>query len=560
MEIKLRQTLSKKLLNMKKTILGFVLLAVTLSTLAQKKIEVKSDMKSATVYLSGAELNRTASVILAAGNSDVVFTGLPTNLNQQTINIYSDEKLIIQSVQFKLNYMAAEQLSAETKKWNDSLEEINKQLTIIKDKKDILILEAHLLNDNNKIAGQNTGLNFDVFKQYHDYYIEKTIANKSQWREQEAKEVKLNEIKNKLTQQLYDFQQKKSAPSGEIWVQVTSDKAIASKFYITYLVNNAGWTPEYDVRADKVNAPITLNYKAAIWQTTGEDWKDIKLKLSTGNPSAGAAGPIFATWFMDYYYGNNISNGSLNDYDKINDNTPSAKTTSELNVTVTGAYKKYRENETTSSYTSVTQSTLSTEFEIKLSSNIPSGSDLHRVNIGDYAMDASYDYYSIPRLDKDVFLNAHIADWEKLNLLPGSVTVFFQGAYVGQSYINANQTNDTMDLSLGRDKNVILTREKLKDFTKEKFIGGKYRQSVTYEIKIKNNESTEISLNVIEQIPISANAEIKISIDDIDGGTYNVETGKLLWKQKLTPGEEKKMQFSITVEFPESKKAYCPSF
>lgn len=365
-----------------------------------------------------------------------------------------------------------------------------------------------------------------------------------------------------MNQQLYDFQQKKSAPSGEIWVQVTSDKAITSKFYITYLVNNAGWTPEYDVRADKVNAPITLNYKAAIWQTTGEDWKDIKLKLSTGNPTAGAAGPVFATWFMDYYYGNNGDYGYSNDVQiegKRNEYAPSAPMQLQ-EVVITGANKKSKDSETTSSYTSVTQSTLSTEFDIKLASTIPSGSDVHRVNIGDYAMDASYDYYSIPRLDKDVFLNAHIADWEKLNLLDGSANVFFQGAYVGQSYINANQTNDTLEMSLGRDKNVILTREKLKDFTKEKFIGGKYRQSVTYEIKVKNTEPTEISLDVIEQVPISANAEIKITLDDAGGAAYNIETGKLLWKQKLAPGEEKKMQFSITVEFPESKKVYCPKF
>ncbi len=543
--------------------LGVALIVISVSTQAQKKVEAKSEVKSATVYLSGAELNRTASITLAAGNSDVVFTGLPTNLNQQTINIYSDDKLIIQSVQFKLNYMDQKELSAETKKWSDSLELINKELTTIKDKKDILVMQQNMLDENRKTTGANTGLNFEEMKKYFDFYSIQISTSRKEWTSLGEREVKLNEIKNKLSQQLYDFQQKKSAPSGEIWVQVSSDKAITSKFYISYLVNNAGWTPEYDVRADKVNAPITLNYKAAIWQTTGEDWKDIKLKLSTGNPTAGAAGPIFSTWFMDYYYGNNVSLEYLNDYDKNrglrNEDAPSAPISMQ-EVVVTGSNKKYKESETTSSYTSVTQSTLSTEFDIKLASSIPSGSDVHRVNIGDYAMDASYDYYSIPRIDKDVFLNAHISDWEKLNLLPGAANIFFQGAYVGQSVINANQTNDTMELSLGRDKNVILTREKLKDFTKEKFIGGKYRQSVTYEIKVKNTEPTEISLDVIEQVPISANAEIKITLDDAGGASYNVETGKLFWKQKLAPGEEKKMQFSITVEFPESKKIYCPKF
>ncbi len=543
----------------KKIILGVALILISVSTQAQKKVEAKSEVKSATVYLSGAELNRTTSLTLAAGNSDVVFIGLPTNLNQQTINISSDDKLIIQSVQFKLNYMDQNELSAETKKWSDSLEAVDLDLEMISKQKELMLMQQNMLEENKKTTGANTGLNFEAMKLYYDFMTEKEWALKLKWVDAEHKQKKLNEIKTRLNQQLYNFQQKKSAPTGEIWVQVTSDKAITSKFYITYLVNNAGWTPEYDVRADKVNAPITLNYKAAIWQTTGEDWKAIKLKLSTGNPTAGAAGPIFSTWFMDYYYGNNgVNDFSVNQQDASGERNNAPISMQE--VVITGANKKYKESETTASYTNVTQSTLSTEFDIKLASTIPSGSEVRRVNIGDYPMDASYDYYSIPRLDKDVFLNAHIADWEKLNLLPGSANIFFQGAYVGQSFINANQTNDTMELSLGRDKNVILTREKLKDFTKEKFIGGKYRQSVTYEIKVKNTEPTEISLDIIEQVPISANAEIKITLDDAGGAIYNVETGKLLWKLKLAAGEEKKMQFSITVEFPESKKVYSPRF
>ncbi len=543
---------------MQKIFLSAILIVISISSQAQKKVEAKSDVKSATVYLSGAEVNRTSSVTLTTGNSDVVFTGLPTNLNQQTINVSAEDKLIIQSVQFKLNYMAPEQLSAETKKWTDSLDAIDLDLEKFSKQKELILMQQAMLDDNKKTTGTNTGLNFEAVKQYYDYMTDKEWGLKVQWMDIEHKEKKLNEIKTRLNQQLYEFQQKKSSPSGEIWVQVSADKAITTKFYLTYLVNNAGWNPEYDVRADKVNSPIALNYKAAIWQTTGEDWKDIKLKLSTGNPTAGAAGPVFATWFMDYYYGNYNSYGR--DEDVSGGNRPSSAPMQLQEVVITGANKKYKESETTSSYTTVTQSTLNTEFEIKLPSTIPSGSDVHRVNIGDYAMDASFDYYSIPRMDADVFLNAHIADWEKLNLLDGPANVFFQGAYVGQSFINANQTNDTMELSLGRDKNVILTRNKLKDFTKEKFIGGKYRQSVTYEIKVKNTEPTEISLDVIEQVPVSANAEIKITLDDAGGAAYTEATGKLLWKLKLAPGEEKKLQFSMTVEFPESKKVYCPKF
>lgn len=171
-----------------KIILGVALIAISVSTQAQKKVEAKSDVKSATVYLSGAELNRTASVTLAAGNSDVVFTNLPTNLNQQTINISSDDKLIIQSVQFKLNYMDQKELSAETKMWSDSLESVDLDLEKISKQKELILMQQAMLDENKKTTGANTGLNFEAVKQYYDFMTEKEWGLKEKWMDAEHKE------------------------------------------------------------------------------------------------------------------------------------------------------------------------------------------------------------------------------------------------------------------------------------------------------------------------------------------------------------------------------------
>ncbi|HAP01143.1 MAG TPA: hypothetical protein DCQ93_04385 [Bacteroidetes bacterium] len=549
---------------------SLLLFTVTLNLakcFAQKKQELKSDIQSATVYLNGAEIDRTARTSLAAGNTDVVFTGLPSNINSQTINVVSDSKLLIMSVQYKLNYLQPNELNAETKKWTDSIEQIDQQLVTISKHKELILMQQAMLDDNKKTTGANTGLNFEAVKQYYDYMSEKEWGLKVQWMDYENQEKKLAESRTRITQQVSEFMNKKNQPSGEIWVQVQTSSALNTTFELNYMVPSAGWTPEYDVRCDKVGDPAKLNYKASLWQNTGEDWKDIHLTLSTGNPSAGACGPVFSTWFMDYY------NGGYNNYGKDQDGEnykydsaekqkmPAAQDYALKEVIITNGKTK-KENETTSQYTQVNQSALATEFDIKLAANIPSDAVAHQVNIGDFDLTVTYDYYSIPRLDEDVFLNMHITDWEKLNLLDGNANIFFQGGYVGQSYIYANQAKDTLDISLGRDKKIVLKREKLKDFTKEKFIGDKYRQSVTYEVTVKNNESTDVNLEVMEQVPISANNNIKITLDDAGGAVYTQETGKLSWKMKLAPGEEKKMRFSITVEFPASIKntVYCPRF
>jgi len=111
-------------------------------------------------------------------------------------------------------------------------------------------------------------------------------------------------------------------------------------------------------------------------------------------------------------------------------------------------------------YVSVDNAGINTSFDIDLPYTIPSDGQQHLVAVKKFGLPATYSYYAVPKLDKDAFLQAHITNWEELNLLPGQTNIFYEGTYVGQGNIDVRNVKDTMDISLGRDKKIVVKRDR----------------------------------------------------------------------------------------------------
>jgi uncharacterized protein (TIGR02231 family) len=152
-----------------------------------------------------------------------------------------------------------------------------------------------------------------------------------------------------------------------------------------------------------------------------------------------------------------------------------------------------------------------------------------------------------------VFLLAQIADWEKLNLLPGEANIIFEGTYIGKSFVDPSSTQDTLNLTMGRDKRVVVKREKLMDFSSVKFLGSNKKQIFTYEITVKNNKKEAINILLKDQYPLSQNKEIEVELLQSDGAAVNTETGVVNWKLQLAPNESKKVRISYSVKYPKDK-------
>ncbi|MFB6318058.1 mucoidy inhibitor MuiA family protein [Saccharicrinis sp. FJH54] len=203
-----------------------------------------------------------------------------------------------------------------------------------------------------------------------------------------------------------------------------------------------------------------------------------------------------------------------------------------------------------------TENQTTVEFEISVPYSLKSDKKTYAVEMVDYSLPANYQYFCIPKVDKDAFLLANITDWSKYNFLEGEANIFFEETYIGKTILDVRNAGDTLQVSLGRDKNVVVQRELLKDKTSRQFIGTKKEVSRAWEINVKNNKSQKISMVILDQVPVSKNEEIEIEIKDLSGAKMNNDTGELKWEFELNPAKERTFDLNYLVKYPKSRTLY----
>lgn len=156
----------------------------------------------------------------------------------------------------------------------------------------------------------------------------------------------------------------------------------------------------------------------------------------------------------------------------------------------------------------------------------------------------------VPKLDPDVFLVAKVIGWDEYNFLEGEANLFFEGKFIGKSVLDTRNVNDTLKLSLGRDANVLVKREKVKNLSSSHLIGGNKKSSFTYEITIRNKKSQPITVLIEDHIPVSNTKEIDVVKVDDSKANYDEEKGLLKWKKTIAPGKTEAIKFEYYVKYP----------
>ena len=192
-------------------------------------------------------------------------------------------------------------------------------------------------------------------------------------------------------------------------------------------------------------------------------------------------------------------------------------------------------------------------FEVAAPYSLKSSNKNYTVGMKTYHLNVDYQYYSIPKIDKNAFLIAYATNWEKLNLLEGEASIYFEGTYIGKSLLDTRFITDKLKISLGRDKNIVINREKSKDFTTRQFIGSKKQENRAWNVSVKNNKSQKINISIFDQIPVSTLEEIKIELAKNNTGKFNKETGEILWKFELNSNSVKNLQLRYSVKYPKNR-------
>lgn len=533
---------------MKKLILFAVLFSSLKNINAENSIKVNSTIQNITVFRKGAEVNNIARTTVPTGMSEVILQNLPANINDKSIQVACNSDLIILSVTFQLNYLGTKEKFPEYKRLEDSLEMLNDNFSNINNQITVLQEEEAMLKENRRIGGVNTGVSTAELKNATLFFSTRMTEIKTQITALSKKQKKLQEQITRIQNQINSFNQKLNQPGGEIVLQVSSKANTNAVFHFSYLANEAGWNPFYDLRAENIKSPIQLIYKANVFQNTGIDWKNVNLTISTGNPIESGTNPVMNIWWLDFYisrpaYSRNYAAPMMQQSIK--------KTEAEADMM---GLEETPPPATVNNYTSVSETQFAAEFKIDLPYTIPSDGKTHIVAMKEYSLPAIYQYYAVPKLDKDAFLLAKITDWEKLSLLSGTANIFFDGAYVGQTQINTSNTKDTLDFSLGRDKKIIIKREKIKDFTSSKIVSLNKKETYAYEISVRNTKNEAIDIEIFDQIPVSQNKDIVVELEEFSNAEVNNEKGELKWNYKIEPTKSASFKFIYSVKYPKERQ------
>lgn len=511
-----------------------------------------SVLRSATVYRTGAELIHTATATLPQGSSELIIGDISNNVDIGSIHVGCTNNVTVMSVTFSTEYLRPESAGPYERRLQDSIEGIKKELSRI----DVLIQSDSELLDvlsvNKKIAGNN-GLTLTELTKMVEYYKQKNIEIRQEINGYYEKTDKLEKLIEKLEAQIAEEEKKNTRTGGRLVLQLTSPSAGPVNFTITYITMAATWSPFYDLRADNVKDSLRIVYRARLMQTTGMDWRKVKLSLSTSQPDLSGNAPLLKAWFLQFidpvsFYRRDLKVNALS-------NTLAFDSAPRQNEVVVGygTVKKESLKDQLDDYVSVNDNQLDVTFDIDIPYDVPTDGKEQGVVLREYKVPCYYQYYSAPRVDKEAYLLGGITGWEKLNLLPGEANLIVEGTNIGKSYIDPAAIQDTLNLTLGHDKRIVVKKEKVTDYSSVKFLGSSKKQVFTYEITVRNNKKEKVEMLLKDQHPLSSTKDIEEELLETSGAVVNNDTGILTWKITLNPGETKKYRVSYSVKYPKDR-------
>ncbi len=533
---------------MRKIILNLIIIVLPTILFAENEIGLKSTIKNVNLFLTGAEINRTAKINVKKGNNIYIIKGLSPYLDKNTIQISGKGNFTILGVSSQNNYLQKIPSNSKIYLYKDS---VNFYTKTIEDNNQLLNVyteEKSMILANKTIKGNNQNLNPDDLTKLANFYRTRLKDINFKTLELSRKNKKFNYRISILNNQIKELSAGYKKNTSEVLINILSKTQTQGKLLISYKVTNAGWIPSYDIRSTSTDKGIKITYKAKIYQNTGIEWKNIKLTLSTGDLNVNNKKPELYPWYLNYY----------NVYKKRSSYNKSRKASMAPQTLGNVVNESYKEDKVVSKsladFSSTIQNMTNTEFKILLPLNLKSDNKGKLIEVKQDKLPAQYRYLAIPKLNKKVFLIARITEWEKLNLLPGEISLYNQQTYVGKSYLDPSQTDDTLEVSLGNDPSISVKRKIIKNYNKSVIIGSSRKVTKGYEIIVRNNKQTNIDLLIQDQIPISTIKEIEISHDKISNGKINETTGIISWKTTLKPNETQKYNFKYTVKYPKDKR------
>ncbi|MEN8251390.1 MAG: mucoidy inhibitor MuiA family protein [Bacteroidota bacterium] len=621
------------------------------------KIDLETKIEQVKVFLKSAEITRTGTANLAKGDVILTINELSPYIDKKSIQVKGDGEFKIMSVNHQYDFLNEKKKSQQVSKIIASIKAIKIEIKRTDAKINLLNEKIDFLNNNKRLSPEKLANVSDLESVLRFYEKELDITQQNKI-ETELKKDELEDEVSALEKELLQVAGKEEKSSSEILIKVRTTEAEKADFTVSYVVKNAGWFPKYDIRAKDVNSPIEIDYKASLYQNTGEDWDNVKLIFSNIDVTETGLAPKLNTWKLNFdryttrsdilnnIYGERTGNvrgmvvsgddglpipgvnvvvkgttvGAVTDIDGNYSITlpnggeelvfsfigmetqevaigsrslidvslnSDVQQLSEVVVTAMGISREKRalgysvssidvgnqlsgrvagvsvrgsssinsSNRTKNMMrgTMVNNQT-SVDFVIDEKYTLKSNGKALLIDLKQYVVDGIFEYYAVPKLNSAAFLMAKIVDWNKFGFLEGEANLYFEEAFVGKSILETKTSEDTLRISLGKDRNVLVQREKIEEFSKRRSVGSNKIEKTGIKLIIKNNKQQAISLNLYDQIPVSVNNAITVNITENESGILDEREGIIEWVLTIEPNKTEEVDFTYEVKYPKYEK------
>ena len=518
-------------------------------------LQVKSGIATVTVFADRAQVTREAALTLKAGTNLVSFDNLPLLMAEDSLRAQGKgtgrariggitvKKVFLDRTQEKRVREIEDEIAALTRRvesiearrkalasqrtFIDSIrvgwsERISKELALGKP-------SAAELGEAARFVGENVGR---IEEQLYDA---------------EAAKKPLFDRIAALKMELEQSRADRMKEVRSVLVAIEAERDMKFDLELSYLVHQASWEPTYDLRLSPDGKEAELGYRAQVWQKTGEDWPGVKLSLSTATPEAGGGAPELSPWHISLY-----EPPRPLAYQQRMKTMPAL-----AGVPLAGSaqpeYGGYRFEPAPPQTAEVAKGQTSVLFQVVQPVDIPSDGTRSGSVIAIEKVPVSAEYVAVPKLSPRVYLKSVVLNKTPYPLLAGEVNIFNDAIFVGKSRLKTVASGEEFDLYFGSDDQVKVKREVAAVRKKAGLIGS---NSVTYRvgIELENFKKRGIAVTLLDQQPLPGNAEIKVSLEDVEPGPAETrEDGTLAWKVDLAPAEKKKVSYDLVVEYPKGR-------
>jgi hypothetical protein len=524
-------------------------------TFAQRPIVGDVQVEHVRVFRRGAELRCTASVTLPQGESVVVLRNIAKSPDEESLQVGSSQAgITVLQAQVARDYFKDDESQdlSETKAQRDRLKQAERELGALSRRSETLLAVLGKLDECPIAPDGTTSMTAENF----DKLVGAQVRKRTELTDEIAKvndevTAKKKEIK-RLRTELYGGQEETGdqAQRPVLLLRLASTHAGPVKLSVNYISQGAYWNPQYEIRSEGTNTPLRLTTRATLRQTTGVEWKNVKLSLVNGTPTSHNQLPELEPWFIHLASPANAmkKSGYVTEDDRL--------VTAMANYSVENevAYDADEdESEPVGAGFEMESNQFSVSYEVATPYTIRSGQAETLVTLTQQQIPAEYQYIAAPNMNPEAYLVARVKDFSQYGLISAPATVVFDNMQVGRTYLDAAEQEGTLTVTLGVDPRIIIKREEVKDKTGQKFLSSTTERTLTYDLQLKNSKREPIKLEVRDRYPLTTNDAVHVELLQSSGATVDSEKGYMSWEVELASGESKSLRVSYKVKYPKGK-------